>query len=158
MNSIDIVVKTTAGADELKSRSRKLPPRLRTMLIMIDGTLSVGHLQQSAASLGVPADFLESLEQQGFVAFVPSSAAAPAVAARAAAPEVDRFRLAQRFMNDTAVDALGFRAFFFTLKLEKCFTLADLIALMPGYSKAITKGSGDEIARVLSARAREMLQ
>lgn len=158
MNSIDIVVKTTAGADELKSRSRKLPPRLRTMLIMIDGTLSVEHLQQSAASLGVPADFLENLEQQGFVTIITSAVAASAVAAHVAAPEVDRYRLAQRFMNDTAVDALGFRAFFFTLKLEKCFTLADLSALMPEYSKAITKGSGNEISRVLTARAREILR
>ena len=158
MNSSDIVVKTADGLEELKARSRKLPPRLRTMLIMIDGTLTVGQLQQAAAKLAVPVDFLESLQQQGLISAMSSVTTAPGAVARARPPEVDSFRAAQKFMNDTVVDASGFRAFFFTLKLEKCSTKADLIALLPDFAKAISKGSGQEIARVLEARAREMLQ
>ena len=174
MNRTDIVIKTPEGAQELKSRAHKLVPRLRTMLIMIDGAMNVGQLQDAAARLGAPPDFLESLLSEGLAATRagPSSsraaqpasatAASPAAAAAGAAapraePDVDRFRTAQKFMNDAAVEALGFRAFLFTLKLEKCFSRTDLLALMDEFHKAIVKGSGEETARVIDARARELI-
>lgn len=158
MNSTDVVTKTAAGVEELKSKSRKLMPRLRTMLIMIDGSLTVEQLQQAAAKLAVPADFVQSLELQGLIAVVPSETRdTPAPVREKNLLEVDRFRAAQKFMNDSVVDALGFRAFFFTLKLEKCFTRADLLELIPDYVKAITKGGGEEVARVLQKRSRELL-
>ena len=71
--------------------------------------------------------------------------------------DAERFRIAQKLMNDSVVDALGIRAFFFTLKLEKAATVADLRALLPDFDKAITKGSGDATARILGVRAREIL-
>jgi hypothetical protein len=159
VNQTDIVFKTAEGAAEVAARSRKLPQRLRTMLILIDGRLSAGQLMEAGAKLGVPDDFLESLQQQGLVTVKPSPAM-PSVAATAPVdlPATDRFRAAQKFMNDTVVDALGFRAFFFTLKLEKCFNRADLTGLLDDYAKAIAKGSGDDVSRVLAARAREMLE
>ena len=43
--------------------------------------------------------------------------------------QVAHFRVAKAFMNETIVDALGIRAFMFTLKLEKCATGADLVLL-----------------------------
>lgn len=158
MNSRDVVVKTAEGVAELKQRSRKLPPRLRTMLIMIDGSLTVAQLKQAAAGLGAPEGFIDALRAQGLIALrhavqTPGvdAAVAPAV------PEAERFRAAQRFMNDTVVDALGFRAFLFTLKLEKCFTLPELVALLGDYEKAIAKGNGPEAAAVLASRARALL-
>jgi hypothetical protein len=159
VNLSDIVIKTAAGAAEIASRSRKLPQRLRTMLILIDGRLTAGQLMEAGAKLGVPDDFLESLEQQGLVSAKPSSAT-PTVAATAPVdlPASDRFRAAQKFMNDTVVDALGLRAIFFTLKLEKCFNRADLTGLLDHYAKAIAKGSGNDVSRVLTARVREMLE
>lgn len=159
MNSRDVVVKTAEGVAELKQRSRKLPPRLRTMLIMIDGSLTVAQLKQAAAGLGAPEGFLDHLQQQGLIALRPAAptTGAHAEAATTAAPEAERFRAAQRFMNDTVVDALGFRAFLFTLKLERCFTRAELAALLDDYEKAIVKGSGPEVARVLTSRVRALL-
>jgi hypothetical protein len=157
MNSSDIVLKTAKGAEEVKARSRSLPHRLRTMLILIDGTLNVEQLLEAAAKLGVPPDFLGTLEQQGLIAVNSSASDSGISAVRPEASEVERFRAAQKFMNDTVVDALGFRAFLFTLKLEKCFSRADLSALIDDYAKAITKGSGEEVARVLRSRARQLL-
>jgi hypothetical protein len=158
MNVTDIVVKTAEGSQELKSRAHKLPPRLRTMLIMIDGSLSAGQLQDAAAKLGVPGDFLENLEREGLIAARQTGKQAAATTARPAEDsEVERFRTVQKFMNDTVVDALGFRAFFFTLKLEKCSTRAELTGLINDYAKAIAKGSGEDVARVLRARARDLL-
>jgi hypothetical protein len=157
MNSSDIVVKTAKGAEEVKTRSRNLPQRLRTMLILIDGSLNVQQLLEAAAKLGVASDFLEILQHQGLVEINASANIPTTSMAQPDADEAQRFRAAQKFMNDTVVDALGFRAFFFTLKLEKCFTRADLGGLIDDYAKAITKGSGEDVARVLRARARELL-
>jgi hypothetical protein len=61
-------------------------------------------------------------------------------------------------MIETVVNALGVRAFFITLKLDKCSNRADLSALLEDYAKAIAKGSGPEEAEVLTARVREMLR
>lgn len=157
MNHTDIILKTAKGAGEVKARSRSLPHRLRTMLILIDGSLNVEQLQHAAIKLGVPADFLESLEQQGLITVHASASEAPIAAVQPEVSEAERFRAAQKFMNDTVVDSLGFRAFFFTLKLEKCFSRTDLVRLIDDYTKAIAKGSGEEVAGVLRARAREFL-
>jgi hypothetical protein len=71
--------------------------------------------------------------------------------------ELARFRAAKAFINETVVDALGVRAFMFTLKLERCSTLADLVEMLPDYAKAIAKGRGEAEARLLVDRAAELL-
>jgi hypothetical protein len=68
-----------------------------------------------------------------------------------------RFRMAQQFMNDTAVNALGIKAFFFTLKLERCANVNDLKDLVEPYRAAIAKASGAAEANVLTGRVKEML-
>jgi len=164
MNANAIYRKTEKGAEEMRSRKLELPPKLRTMLILIDGTQALDHLQDVAERLGAPKDFLAQLEQRGLI----EAAAAPAPAAQSPAAtaavgeaggtDYERFRAAHKFMNDTVVNALGVRAFLFTLKLEKCSNRAELSALVNEYAKAIAKGSGPEEAEVLAARVREMLR
>ena len=75
----------------------------------------------------------------------------------AAVDEFTRFRAAKDLMNITVVDALGIRAFFFTLKLERAGNLADLRELVGPYRDAIAKGSGAEEARVFTERLNSML-
>lgn len=163
MTDTEILIKTAAGTEEVKARSRKLAPRMRTVLIMADGLLNAGQLRDAAATLGAPHDCVDFLIQQGLVTAVQRHRAA-AAAEQAATPapppltDGERFRAGQKFMNDNVVDALGLRAFFFTLKIETCFTAADLLALLPDFNRLITKGSGDAVARVLEARAREILR
>ena len=53
-------------------------------------------------------------------------------------------------------DALGVRAFLFTLKLERCSTRADLAALLPDYEKAIRKFRGEAETKLLVERANEL--
>jgi hypothetical protein len=60
-------------------------------------------------------------------------------------------------MNDTAVDALGFRVIFFTLKLEKCFTVADLRALLPEFSMSLGKARGESYADRVTDQLRGLL-
>lgn len=177
MKDSDIYCKTGAGLLEVRDRALKLPQRLRTMLIMVDGTRSVAQLKLAARTLGAPETFLDELLALDLVEpdrsrqrseSSSSRAAEPASPAPAPAPaptptrtvsegDGERFRAALKFMNDSAVDLLGLRAFFLTLKLEKCFTREDLLALLPEFSKAIAKQSGPEMARALEERARNML-
>lgn len=179
-----IFVKTPAGAEEVASRERRLPPRLRTLLILVDGALSAAQLREAGAKLGAPADCLDTLEAQGLIARssdaarpVPRPAAAPAAATSTstAAPAtqaeppprlpsvaqvdpVQRFLQTKKLMNDTAVDALGLRAFLFTLKLEKCSSIADLQAMLPDFGKALSKSLEPAKVQRLLAEFRTRLQ
>ncbi len=71
--------------------------------------------------------------------------------------EAGKFRVAKKYMNDTIVNSLGLKAFFFTLKLEKAGTRADLAKLLDDYGAAIAKASNVETSNVLQKRARELL-
>jgi len=197
MNEQDIYEKTSAGADEVRQRALGLQPRLRTMLIMVDGARSVGQLDAAATTLDAPRDFLPQLLARDLVRLRaggsapsrtewpaappadmrPSSPPAPPAppspvplvpatyaqqvpatyAQQVPATDADRFRTAQKFMNDCAVDALGLRAFFWTLKLEKAATCADLTQLLPDFRKAMAKARGEAAAALLDTRARSLL-
>ena len=67
------------------------------------------------------------------------------------------FRVAKAFMNETIVDALGIRAFGFTLRLERCATTEDLVALLPSYAEALLKKLDRDATRALVERTRALL-
>ena len=151
--------KTERGTQELGARKAKLAPRVRTMLILVDGITPEEMLKREAQQVGAPADFLEQLVGLGLIE---STEAAPRAAAAPAAPsgsaaDFQRFRDAQAFMNTTLVDALGIKSFFFTLKLERAATVADLRELAGPYLELMTKASGKEQAAVLGRRLKLML-
>lgn len=166
MDAEQIYVKTPLGAEEVQNRKLQLAPRLRTMLIMIDGQKTLQFLRESAAKFGCPENFIESLEAEGLIARVGGTpAATPAVSAKApvaaataistpvaaadapSAPaqipqdEYARFRAAKDFMNNAVVNSLGIKAFFFTLKLERAGTIDDLRALVKPFQEALTKAT-----------------
>ena len=160
MSAGDIYRKTARGSQEIAQRKVKLNPRVRTMLILIDGLQPELLVKEEAAKVGAPADFLEQLLRQGLIekAGRVAGAGAPAPATQAAPDEFSRFRAAKDFMNVTIVDALGIKSFFFTLKLERAGTLADLRVLAGPYREALAKSEGDAQAVVLAARLEEMLR
>ena len=59
--------KTQRGAAEVRDRKMKLGPRVRTMLILIDGTIAESTLKEDGARVGAPADFLEQLVASGLI-------------------------------------------------------------------------------------------
>jgi len=157
----DIYRKTQRGAGEVRDSKMKLGPRVRTMLILIDGTIAESTLKEDGARVGAPADFLEQLLASGLIERVEGTAApvAPKTRTAPATPqdEFARFREAKDFMNATIVDALGIKSFFFTLKLERAAVVADLQRLVEPYREALAKAEGDDHANVMVARLREML-
>jgi len=129
------------------------------MLILIDPSKTADELRASASRIGVAPDFLETLVRDGYIIAVGGAEGAPAEPQRRVVTkdEFARFRAAKEFINDTVVDALGVRAFMFTLKLERCSTLADLVEMLPDYAKAIAKGRSEAETRLLVDRAAELL-
>lgn len=165
MSAAAIYGKTSSGLQEMSNRKLKLLPRLRTMLILVDGHQPVFVLQEEAEKLGAPGDFLEQLLRMQLIEKVGIASGQPAEAANDAqelpvvgGDEFTRFRAAKDLMNVTAVDALGIRSFFFTLKLERAGNLADLRELVLAYREAITKGSGADEAQVFTERLKAMLR
>ncbi len=67
--------KTAKGVEAIRERRYDLRGKLRTMLILIDGTRSTEQLRTQAAVLGAPSDFLETLVHDGYVAPVGPDAA-----------------------------------------------------------------------------------
>lgn len=174
MNPSDVVDKTEAGQAEVRTRAAGLAQRLRTLLIMVDGARTVAQLQAAAAQVGAPADALDQLLQAGLVAVrsaapARSSSAASRAAASAAPPPApaaapapaaglpDRLRVARQYINDTIVDAVGVRAVFFTLKVERCYSADDLEGLLPEFERLLSKARGASEAQLSVAHARELL-
>ena len=149
--------KTEVGAAEISKRRKNLRGRMRTMLLLTDPSRTVGDLRAQAAQLGVPDDFLETLVREGYLAPVAGSEPAEAATQAVTDRELARFRRAQAFIQETIVDAMGVRAFMFTLKLERCVTRAELEALLPEYEKAIVKFRDEAQTRLLVQRAKDLL-
>jgi hypothetical protein len=134
---------------------------------MIDGRHAIGEILDQTAKLGMPATALKELIDGEFVTNVSAStirASMPGVPAAAVpsaagdASDIERYIRAQKFMNDTIVDALGIKAFFFTLKLERCNNIADLQALVDAYGKALEKSMGGDMAQLAIRRVRDLLR
>ena len=149
--------KTEVGAAEISKRRKNLRGRMRTMLILTDPSRTVEELRAQAAQLGVADDFLDTLVREGYLARVAGSEPAEPAMQAVSDRELARFRRAQAFIQETIVDAMGVRAFMFTLKLERCVTRAELEALLPEYEKAIGKFRDEAQTRLLVGRAKELL-
>ena len=171
------VTRTAKGQDEIANRRKGLKGKLRTVLFLIDPGKPVDAILEQIALIGGPADALAQLAAEGYIEETGGQGAGaiaappPPFPARAEVPdaeavsrpplsvedEVASFRVAKAFMNDTIVDALGIRAFTFTLRLERCSTRDDLVALLPDYTEVLLKRLERPAVRALVDRTRELL-
>ena len=69
--------KTEKGQDEIRNRTHRLNPKLRQMLVLVDGSKPIGELVAAAASLGGDATVLELLVRDGFIAPIDGPAPPP---------------------------------------------------------------------------------
>ena len=217
METTTRLAKTDKGREEIEHRRYKLPGKVRTLLILIDGTRTIDEVARDAQKLGAPEDAVLQLMREGFVASVAggargapagrgldygradaesargadgarvSDSAHPAAGGERAGAigaiggdgsgtgnasgsdgdtesspvdsDYERFRVAKKFMNDTAVDNMGaMKKFTFTLKLERCAVRTDLAELIDEYEQALTKSIGPEGAAVLVDRLKVLLR
>jgi hypothetical protein len=172
MSTEQIYTKTPLGIDEVQNRKLHLAPRLRTMLIMIDGHKTVSVLKDSATKFGCPENFIETLESAGLIARLGAGAPTvlagllstdsgasntPALPAQTFQDDYARFRFAKDFMNTAVVNSLGMKAFFFTLKLERAGTVDDLRGLVKPFKEALTKATSAAEGEALTKQLLEYL-
>jgi hypothetical protein len=146
MDKNTLFAKTDQGREALGSRPPSLRPRLRSLLIMIDGKRSVAEMDQVTGGEGSAAPLLEQLEAEGWIARLNGAAPAASQSASAhpspekapAATDVEPgtsaatlpFKEARstvvRFINDQ----MGPMGEQLAMRVESCKTPADLQAAL----------------------------
>jgi hypothetical protein len=170
--------KTDIGREEIKTRKYGLAPKLRPLLVLIDGKHSGQALLKKFSYLGLTEQLLSELVQQGFiVASAPEETdAAPASnlqvaagadpgSAEAETSSADgileegetQFQAVYKFYTHTIKSTLGLRGFGMQLKVEKCSAINDFRALRVPYVEAVFKAQGEEMARSLRSRLDQLL-
>src|SRR4051812_33663866 len=97
--------KTALGTHEITARKIKMPPRLRMMLILVDGESPDAKLAGEAQKIGAPPDSLAQLRQLGLIEPVGELAQDAAPPARMTPPE--RFRAGKELMTASASSFMG---------------------------------------------------
>lgn len=172
--------KTDKGREEIATRSYHLAPRLRTLLVLIDGKHSVDDLLAKVAGIGLNEQSLAELLEGGFIreagaaaaaappapaappAAVPDTPSAPEPAAESAAEAVlpegeNQFEAIYHFYNETIKNTLGLRGYGLQLKVEKASSIEDFRQLRLPYLEAVQKAKGSEMARSLRDRLDQLL-
>lgn len=134
VNKQAIYHKTPKGTEAIANRQSGLAPKLRSLLIMVDGRRTHAELTTIATALG-DADRLAELESEGLVEPVAAeektmpAALEPAVAPAAAAPaRAANLAQARLFASHLLEHALGPMAEPLCIKIEATRDLPDFIA------------------------------
>lgn len=160
--------KTTKGKEEIATRKYQLAPRLRTLLVLIDGRRTEEELLRNVAGLGLGASALAELLEHGYIVLATSYASlaeepAPAElpsAEPAQAPEpaqIAQFQSIYDFYNKTIKNTIGLRGFTLQLKVEKASSVAELRELRHPYIEAVQKARGSETAAALARQLDQLL-
>ena len=160
--------KTTKGKEEIATRKYQLAPRLRTLLVLIDGRRTEEELLRNVAGLGLGASALAELLEHGYIVLATSYASlaeepAPAelsLADPAQVPEpaqIAQFQSIYDFYNKTIKNTIGLRGFTLQLKVEKASSVAELRELRHPYIEAVQKARGSETAAALARQLDQLL-
>lgn len=165
MQDTEYPAKTAAGMRELSQRQHKLHARSRLLLIAIHGGQPIAELRRQFHVIGDVDQILAELSALGLImiprvgdAVAASLAATQAANASVAEAPIPPLQLARQLMNESAVAALGLRAFLFTLKLERCYSITELNGLLPEYHRVLAKAKGAPFANILQKRVQGMLE
>jgi hypothetical protein len=131
MSPDSILTKTDKGAEEIATRKHKLDPKLRTLLIMVNGAATAAQLAQKFAGIGDIQPLLAQLEKEGYV-----KAGGGAADIKEARMEVARALTA----------ALGPEADAMTMKIESLPTMDALRAYLEERKPMLTAALGRKAA------------
>jgi hypothetical protein len=147
--------KTAKGLSEIETRANRLPPRLRSALIVVDGKRNVAELRPLILQ---PDETLAALAEQGFIEAIreaapppPPPAAAPAAAAGAAGNPND-FEQTRRAAVRALNDLLGPAAESLAIKIEKARNLAELTPLLTQAAQSVANMRGRGAAEAFAKR------
>ena len=150
--------KTAKGISEIETRANRLPPRMRSTLILVDGKRDSDDMKSLISQQAE--ESLQALLDQGFIESVgetvraaapapaPAAAAAPA-APRVATPDFTVLRgSAVRALND----ALGPAAESLAIRMERTRGLEELQPLLAQAVKLVANARGPAAAEAFAAR------
>lgn len=120
MDATTVYAKTELGHEEVATRVRHVPARLRAMLIMVDGRRSVGALVEHHPAPDEARGYLQTLVEGGFIAPAggSESAVAPPSADAPVLSDADLTTIKQDIAR-ILIDFLGPDADLFTARVEK---------------------------------------
>lgn len=182
MDNNAIFDKSDKGREEIVTRKYKLAPRLRSLLVLVDGKKSARELLLQVVGLGLDQDSLDHLYEQQFIEPSSSpmamvkpmpiqqqddSASDEKVDVLAAIPQVDGSKVGligasqllalQTFFNTTIKSTIGLRGFTLQLKVERATSLEDFRNLRQPYYEAVGKAKGQDMALALRERLDQLL-
>jgi hypothetical protein len=168
--------KTEKGREEIATRKHHLAPRLRTLLVLIDGKQGKEELLKKVAGIGLGEESIEELANNGFIeipaasqpaavveaAVLPKQPEQPTMTAPAPADAIlpegeNQFQAVYHFYTETIKSTIGLRGYGLQLKVEKAATIDDFRALRQPYLEAVLKAKGNEMARSLRSRLDQLL-
>jgi hypothetical protein len=166
VDSNAVLAKTAKGLEEVKSRTHGLSQKLRTILIMVDGTATVGALVAKFGGMPEIAAALDTLAQDGFVEVKGGAGAGPAPVQHAAPPvgatqplpspvapvqsRAQALSALTRFLHDN----LGPDADFVTGGLERARTQSEFLAAVERCAHTIAGARGAAKAQAFRERAK----
>lgn len=165
--------KTAKGREEIATRKYQLAPRLRTLLVLVDGHRPEEELLRNVAGLGLTASAMQELLAQELIVLTTSYAAlaetqappppavmAEPVAETTSAPtssQVQQFQSVYDFYNKTIKSTMGLRGFTLQLKVEKAGSIDELRDLRDPYLEAVQKAKGRDTAIQLAQQLDSLL-
>ncbi len=167
-----IFVKTEVGRIELRSRGMALPPRLRSLLVMVDGHKTVKVMLDKLHGMGVDESSLAELERLGLIerqhvqntattqsapAASPLPEHATEVAVSAQSPELLRLLDVRNFYHRMIRDTIGTRGFMLQIDVENATTLEECRALRDRFLNAARKTADPAVVQLLEKELDRLL-
>lgn len=147
--------KTAKGQSEIETRAHRLPPRTRSVLIMVDGRRTDADLAaltgpEAAAALAALAanGFIEALEATP----PPAPPPPPPAPAAAAATRVVPFEQFRRETVRALTDAIGPLGEALAMRMERCRNADELTPLLQLAMESIANTRGRQAAAAYGAR------
>jgi len=158
--------KTAKGQTEIETRAHRLAPRLRGLLILVDGKRDEVALAALVPAPQGAETLLAELVSQGFVEALPAAEAPPALPrpqpprpapapTPAAAPVVlggDDFATVRRSAVRALNDELGPAAETLAIRIERARSMAELRPLLVQAAQAVANMRGRAAAEAYAAR------
>lgn len=154
--------KTGKGREEIATRKYHLAPRLRTLLVLVDGKQNKEDLLKKVAGIGLGAESIDELFHQGFIEIAsgatPEESAATRPLSASGLPEGgNQLQAIRHFYTETIKSTVGLRGYGLQLKVEKAASIDDFRALRQLYLDAVLKAKGNDVARSLSGQLDRLL-
>ena len=148
--------KTPLGVAEIESRALKIPQRLRSLLIMIDGKRSAASLAAMAqAEECIAALHAQGLIEPAVVAEAPAEPVRPRAASKPAASS--SFESVRQLIVRELHDALGPAAETLAIRIERTRSADELRALLPQALQVVSAMRGRAFCEAFTGRVEQAL-